>query len=284
MGQSLFYSFNPPLADNYIIAHPEIEPFIKDVAPHSMTYMVQNAISLSGSLVFFSSPLAIQTYLSKVYGEDMHPIAKDLMKLERFVYGVSAQDVYQRLQKRYMKELTENNEGYGGIASIDPINRLIRLLDGGVLEYENIISTVPLDVLNKWCEYDLSFKSNDVYYRHIATKSLDFEESYIVHVADEEIPFYKVSRYSPVDFVFESFSWLNDAVLHAFVDDFQSVNHTSISNAFPLGPPPNLDYLEKDGIYCVGSLAQHDDLMCVSSCLNRLTKIVSNKHETRKSP
>jgi len=277
VGKSLFYSYYPPLADPYINAHADVDGLMKSLAPHTMTYMVKSAVSLAGDLVFFSSPLAIKEYLRKIYGDDMHPAALPLMKMERFVYGTSAQSIYKDLHDKYSNNLAMAHSQFGNVVNINTHERTIQT-ENKKVEYDKIISTVPLHVMEKWCYTSIERPSKDIHYRHIATSSLDFENSEIVYVADQEIPFHKVVQHSPVDYVFESFYPLTDEVLSAFVGHFQQVNSTFIRGALPCGPPPKPTHLSFHHIHCVGSLAQHDDMMCVSSCFRRLIKLVSELH------
>ena len=58
----------------------------------------------------------------------------------------------------------------------------------------------------------------------------------------------------------------------ALLKDFELLDGTSIVDYLPMGQVPKLDHLEAKGIYSIGSYAQWDWCMDVSSCLLRLLK------------
>jgi hypothetical protein len=62
------------------------------------------------------------------------------------------------------------------------------------------------------------------------------------------------------------------AYLMAFMKNFDILDGTSIDNVIPVGPLPKLDTIDDFGIHCIGSSAQWDWCMDVSSCIIRLIK------------
>ena len=46
-----------------------------------------------------------------------------------------------------------------------------------------------------------------------------------------------------------------------------------IVDAIPIGPKPDLSELEGKGIYCVGSNAEYDDMMDISSSIFRILRL-----------
>ena len=60
------------------------------------------------------------------------------------------------------------------------------------------------------------------------------------------------------------------------MNKFDILSATVVKKAIPLGDPNKHKELEQYGITCVGSSAQWDDMMDVSSCIKKLMRI-SNK-------
>ena len=57
-----------------------------------------------------------------------------------------------------------------------------------------------------------------------------------------------------------------------FMQQFDLVDGTTIAEAIPAGPKPDLASMEKLGIECIGAMAEHDYFMDVGSCLVKLLR------------
>lgn len=271
MGKSVFYSYNPPLADNKIDASKEeVNEIIRNIKPSSIPILRKNSISFGGSLLFYPVSLALNMYLSKVY-DNINQLACKLLRLEGFVHSAKCTDIYNMLQRNYMHDIISSSERYGKVVSID--NHVITTENGYNLDYNIIISTLPLHAAINYVNWNIDLFYRDVYYTYIRSPDIDLEGSEITYVADGEIPFYRVIHIKHDNYVLESFEPLTNQILAAFITNCEVINKTVINKALPIGIPPKLDYLEDQDIYQVGSLAQHDDFMCVASCINRLLKL-----------
>jgi len=149
------------------------------------------------------------------------------------------------------------------------------LKSGVTLPYSSLISTVPLDVLHHLLGWDVSLDVKDVHYCQIVTPNLDLEGATQVYVVDEYVEFFKVVQLDHCNYVLWSFEGLNEGVVGKYLRDFKIAQQTVVRRAMPLDVPPNLQDLEAVGIRCIGSNAQWDDAMDVSSCIRRILKTKS---------
>jgi hypothetical protein len=227
-------------------------------------------------LIFSDESFAKNIYLAKLFGEDKHPAGSLLLRQELNVYRyATATEVYSNLQKLYKNEINEAIQKYGTVGSIHMANHVLDT-DKSTFEYSTLVSTIPLDALFAYAGHKVSLPSKDVWYYQVATPSLNFEGAKQVFVADAPYDFFKVDRLGNNQYAFHCHRDLGnpEVYLGAFTNNNVSIsNATHMAKAYPIGQPPALDDLEQHNIYPVGSHAQWDYFMDVSSSLRRLVKL-----------
>jgi hypothetical protein len=268
-GKSRFYTFSPALADDFIQCDSDIDSFISKFTVGVPT-LFRRSISYRGSLM--RDEAALDAYLSKVYGNECNALAQLLIKMETFIYAASCREIYSRLLERHDGSIRGSLQKYGPLLRLEPH---LAVCTRGSIPFDAAISTIPYNVLMKLMNKQTALKSKTIHLFHIKTSSLDFEGAGQVLVADPAIDFFKVTQLSPADFIF---FMLEDIELPrpyfgAFIRKFAIENKTSIVDALPIGSVESDADLKRFGIECVGSCAQWDDFMDVSSCIKRLLRL-----------
>ena len=273
--RSRYYSFDVPFADNFLIYDQKVSdfftPFKIDVTP----VFFKCPISYQGQLMFQEFPIVLDPYLSKVYGEQIPSVATKLLKSTFSVYQITAQALYHRLEHSHEEEIQTNIRQDGELIKID-LSKKEAVFKNGTRPFDKIISTIPLDALHSLCSLPFERKARSVCYYYIISEKVDLEGATQALVADSDINFFKVCMLRPNNYIF----WTLDAVENPlqYFGKFLTyrmdiVEAKRIENVIPLGDPPSLKHLEEKGIYCVGSNAQYDDFMDISSCVIRMMKL-----------
>lgn len=275
-GKSRFFYFVPSLADDFIVRSDKIDPFMSQcLRQHfgfisSVPVIMKRSVSLGGQLA--SDSIAIQQYVSKIY-PDAPSYARSLLKTEFATYPITCHNLYMKLLTKHIGSLKEETEALGIVQKIEP--GIIRC-EKGVVEYDRVISTIPLDVLLTFTGIFQSLSAHEVHCFHVATDALDFEGAHQVLVADESIGFFKVDRVGVYDYVFHNLGPVETPVPYfgAFIPNgrFRITGDTKVPNAIPKSPhaPKIPDLQDRFKIDPVGSCAQWDDFMDVASSVLRL--------------
>lgn len=271
--RSRFYSYVPALADDFIVAAPEVAEMLSGLnfIPQNRRYV--RAFSYNGELIFSEQSFVKQLFNQKLFGENMHPASAHLTKTDFIAFKVTASDLYERLLSTYMAEIQANMNLYGEIDSIDMANHHIKTNKTDV-DYEKIVSTIPLDALATYIGQPKNLPAIDVWYYLVKAPTLNFEGAYDVLVADKPFDFFKVSHVAPQTYLFHCLADLGNprAYLGAFLNNNLEVQRqTQVSRAIPAGPPPDLGALVD--IFPVGCHGQWDAFMDVSSSIKRLLKL-----------
>lgn len=273
--KSRFFSFNPALDDNFIIVDDDITPFLKDLLKRQQIdqYIYKRAWSVRGHLYDKYDKLICGDWFGKIFGQHIPPQSEAyyLDRMHLPIYDIRTNQLYMRIIDA-MRDGLKQEASKGQVTEIGS-NYFIR---GGVREeFEHLVSTIPLNALLKLSNNNnAELPSKTLHYTHVETDDLDFEGCNQVMVVDRMFPFYKVTNISPKRYLF----YFNDEIvdpgimLMHIVKKFEILDGTSIRDALPVGPAPNMKKLEESGIYCVGSCAQWDWCMDVSSCILRLLR------------
>ena len=281
--KSRFFSYNPALDDNFIIADSEIDPFIKQLmgkVPSKFAY--NKAWSIQGQLYPAFDEGICEDWLGNIFGTQIPahsiPYYKNRMSLN--VYDIRLNEIYKSLVASYMGELAEESQK-GKVVKIED-HKIYREKD--VVEYDQIISTIPLDALCKFVNFNVELKSKPIHYIHIETKDLDFEGFNQVMVADKSFSFYKAANIAPSRFLIYCQDELPDpgAYFMAFMKSFDIIDGTSIDGAIPLGDIPSLELIEQQDIFCVGGYAQWDWCADVGSNIKRLVRFANRGNKINK--
>jgi hypothetical protein len=272
--KSRYYSFEIPLADNHIVYHKAIEPFMSEVCPTDKTPIImKSTMSYRGQLINNPPRELLEMYLKKVYIE--YPdYYINLMKMVYSVYQTTVIKLYNKLQSKFQQNINEAIRNYGELVSINTKTKTLRTRSQE-LEYDKLISTIPLDALAKYCNINITLKSSPVCLYYIESTSTNLESNDICYVADEHIEFFKVVQLNKPNYMF----WSKDTIIDPYQYfgsilgyNIEILEPQRISAMINIENPPNLKPFEDIGIYCVGSNAVHDDFLDVSSCILRLLR------------
>jgi hypothetical protein len=270
-GKSRFYSYNPALQDNYLAYNESyfdvIKPYLNSTFRH--TYKV--AWSVGGMLHNKFDDGIYQDWSTKLFGKNVPPQSSSVLKtrFELELYDIRLNQLYAKLLQEYESEIKSQ------LAMGDPIS----IRDGRVqfaksaIDYNTIVSTIPLDVLAGLVGKSISVPATDIHYLHVQTNKLDFEGHHQVLVSDASIDFYKVTAVAPNRYLFYFNKELQNPglyLLNIIGQDFDILDGTSIKRALPAGQMPDLSALEQIGIYAIGATAQWDWCLDAGSAMLRI--------------
>lgn len=272
-GRSRFYSTRPVIGDNYIIRSDEMDSVMDglEFLPHTFQY--NKAFSIAGQLVFSEQSFAKDQYIQKLFGADTHPAAGILTKTVLTVYKTSAVEVYLSLMAKYLDEIRTSTNTHGKVVAMSDHHIKTEKSD---LEFDRIISTIPLDAMLAYHGKKVEMPARDMWYYLIKSPTTDIEGAREALVADNVIDFHKVTRVGPQEYLFHSLREIITPMQYfkSFLGSrIEILNNTSIAKAIPLGQPPDLKELEAAGVYPVGDHGQWDYFMDPASCVNRIRKI-----------
>ncbi len=268
-GRSRFYSYNPPLADNFIVysdAFSDIETLKnKSVIFH------KRGFSLAGGLIFNNMPLVTTPWAAKL-GMDPNKAQLSTLRTEFPAFDISCASLYKTLLRKYDVEIREGLKR----GAVKKINKTDVVTDIGSVPYDKVVSTIPLEALALYAGLAGPRRPRQVYYYLIASPSVDLEGCTQVLVCDEELGFFKVNHMGGNLHMFFCHQKFPDPELFfsAFINQFQIVNATSIPDALPLGDSQTtVDQCKAMNITPVGDGAEDDYFMDVSSSINYLRKL-----------
>lgn len=269
IGRSLYYSFIPPLCDNYVIKDSTIDDYMSQWA--YIPIYTKIAFSYGGQITY-NQHLALQPWLERIYGGDLPPQAGSYWKnhLEYFAYG-DCVDMYRRLQAKYKEELLGSDSKWGIPISIkDGVIKTDKLQS----EYDEIISTIPLHALLPMVGITADLPSRDLWCYHLLTDCLDFEGATSLFVVDQSIEFFKATNIGPNSYVFYSTKEIVQPGRYfmALMKRFELTGETRLERAIPRGPIPQFEALKNANITCLGRNAVWDDCMDVGTCIKRLLR------------
>lgn len=274
-GRSRFFSFNPALDDNFIVRDERIDEAVRDIRQvpgPDVLHRYRRCFDVGGHLFGKYDKGLCQDWLSKLFGNrapgQSEPYYRTQMDLQ--VYDVRCNQLYQDLQQRYGAEIMAEHQK-GKITSLGD-HYYVR--NGQREEFDNAICTIPLYATQQYLGAPADLPVKDLHYMHIQTDSLDFEGYNQTLVTDSKFSFYKVTNVAPGRYLFYFHEEIPQPgpYLMLFLKNFEILDGTSVQHALPMGPALHLDPLEAKGYYCVGSYAQWDWCMDISSCILRLVR------------
>lgn len=272
-GRSRFFSYRPALDDNFIVRDEKIDDFIEHLGG-KISFIYKTAYSLGGQLLQYNSELC-NAWLGRIFGPDSPPRAPIYLRDHNIftVYDIKINRLYEQLQSQYSGELkTEFEKG-----SVTAIGDRYIIRNNQKEEFDQIVSTIPLKAL-----YKLMGTSNgkpidykQIWYYHVRTKGLDFEGANQTLVVDD-YDFFKCANIADSRYMFYCMRDLQlpGTYFMQFMQEFDLIDGTTIEDALPCGDRPDADmkHLEDKGIFCVGSLAEHDYCADCGSNIMRLLK------------
>lgn len=268
--KSRFFTFNPALDDNFIISHDKIADCVRDLCGQTNCYVYKRAWSTAGQLTgSFDASLCYDWHF-KLFGGRIPSQSEPYFnsKMNHFVYDVRVNALYSDLMRANLEEI--KTEATKGIVTEVGDHYFIR--NGVREEFDHAVSTIPLNAMCQLAGINLELASKPLHYLHVQTADLNFEGYNQLLVTDQAFSFFKVTNVAPGRYLFYFHEEVpNPGVyLMPFMNSFDIVDGTSIEHALPIGQIPKLDWLETKGVYSIGSYAQWDWCMDVSSCILRL--------------
>lgn len=280
--KSRFFTFNPPLDDNFITADDAIDDIIKQMLKMSDVTIIGKPVkydyrvswSYNGSIIRKYDNAICEDWSYKLFSNDCPGQLTSYMKnrMDLQVYDIRCNVLYEKLLNKHMQHIKQQSE-IGQVTEIGP-NYFIR--KGNKQHFDNAINTIPLYALLKLMNIKAEMRFKPVHYLHVQTEKLDFEGSNQLLVADNNIAFYKVTNIAKNRYLFyfhENVENFGIYLMNIIKDQFEIIDGTVISDAIPIGLTPNLSNIEQQAnIFSVGSYAQWDWCMDVGSCILRLIR------------
>jgi hypothetical protein len=267
--QSRFFSFNPPLDDNFIVYDKRLDDVMRVlVGTQPSVFPYKRAWSINGQISSAYDAGLAMAWLHKLF--DPPPSHAELYMrshLSFMVYQVRLHQLYGNLLEQYRPQLVHTDRMPTSIAA-----NCISFNDGSRLEFDKVISTVPLNYLLDLMGYRHALQAKPMHYWHVQTSTLDFEGNNQLLVVDPTISFFRVTNIAPERYLFYCHEHVEypGPYLSAFMSKFEILDGTSIRDAIPCGERPDLSFLEPLGIFPIGAYAQWDWCLDVGSCLLRL--------------
>lgn len=281
-GKSRFYSFNPALQDNYLAVNDRYGDIVKEYCSSDRLFNYKVAWSVGGQLLSNYDDGLCEDWLKKTNPHGVPGHLKSVIKnrLQFEVYDIRLNQLYSKLQEEFKSEIE------AGLQIGDPR----KIVDGTIqfqrssIDYETIISTIPLPELNKLLSKNEHLPSTDVHFLHVQSGKIDLEGFSQVLVTDSHIDFFKVTALAPNRYLFYFHKDMRDPglyLLHIIGQDFDILEGTSISNAIPGGELIKHQKLNDIGIVPIGASAEWDAAVDAGSAILRILNFADTGHAVK---
>lgn len=270
--KSRYYSFAPPLADNFISRDKEIDEPINEMTGSNDIGLYKRCYSDNGRLITSHNDTALQLWLFKIFGDKIltHAQSYFSQRLSISVYKTHVSTLYSKLQEIYLPELKlEANKG-----AVTEIGPHYFMRGSERVDFDNAITTIPLSAMCKLARVNVDLHAKNEYLTLVQSKLIDLEGSNQSFVVDNIIDFYKVTEVSRGFYLFHFLSDIKNigAYLLPIINNADIIDGTMIAESIPSDDIPDLSWLENWGIYSIGSHAQWDWCADVGSNLLRLVR------------
>lgn len=278
LSPSRFYSSGvPAFGDDFIIHDDHVLEAIKNWGLNTSPIFYKRPFSSAGTLLY--NNMFADDYFNKI-GININDQTRDYYKTDFTVYSFSCLQLWNKLVAEYVNEIKSFYQDHENAKSIKRINDHKVILDNKQeLEYNKLISTVPSYVLDELMEIQSGGEFKDIYYYFIEDSGVDIEKADQVLICDHKIPFHKCTRIRNNHYIFEVIDKYYDNVYDLFGPiigtGFDVKDAKLINSAHVL--PKRIDdkFFDSHDIFCVGSYAQCDPLMDVSSCIKRIVNLAN---------
>lgn len=279
--RSRYFSFNPPLADNFISRDADIDEAMVALGGKISPHFYKRVYSYKGALLSEHNEDICRMWFQKIFGDSVpsHSIHYWKRRLITPIYDIRVNQVYERLLNHFMPTLvTESRKG--DVTEIGP-HYFVR--NGQKVEFDNAISTIPLNILLKLMNRNgVDLKAINLHYLHVQSDKIDFEGANQTLVADGIFDFYKVTNISKNHYLFYFVREIMQpgTYLLPIIGRGDILDGTSIGDALPIGEIPQLEWLDDYGIFCIGSNAQWDWCADVGSNILRVVRYSQRGYKT----
>ena len=280
LGPSKFYSTGvPALGDDFLVHDLAVSDILKDFGLDTIPMMYKRPFSMGGQLLY--NQAFISSYLSRM-GLPDNPLVRGSLKTDFMVYQFSCLQLWKKLVDEFVGEIRQffaNNKSKG-ISAIKDGVMYFKSQDGGEvpIEYDNIISTVPDHVLCDLLKINCDNRFGDLYFYFIGSSAIDIEKADQVLVCDDVIPFHRCTKIRN-NHLIEVLDMYHENPMRVFAPIFGN-NHdiiktSYIEKGYPYPGKVDYEFLKSKNIEVIGSLAQCDPLMDMSSCIKRIVNMAN---------
>ena len=270
--KSRYFHLEIPLADNFIKCDKRIDDFMSDIdSRNKIPIFYKQPFSLRGQLFTEDLKDLKEVYFKRVYETGMLPIHEALLKPIFSIYQTTAQQLHNNLQQKFLGDINQNIKQYGPLLKIDMKEKVLKFNEHS-LQYDSIISTIPLDALIKLLGMNTNIKAKSICYYDIIVKH-DLEGADSCLIVDDYELFKVVKLPDENNYLFWTFDKLDNP--YGYFGQFIGYNidireSMRIENAMPIGPVPNIEFAD---IECVGSNAEWDDFADISTNIVKLLRL-----------
>lgn len=274
-GPSRFYNYNPAPADNFILVSDQLKQFESILSPLIGTKKAEYKCAWSnfGQISRGFNKANCNTWLSKIFDFRIPSHAIHVLKnrLEFNVYENRINSLYATLFDKHKTSMLDAIN-IDKLLSIEPHKLIFK---DCVIEFDKLISTIPLNHLYKLIGCNDILNSVGVSIVYLKTKSLNFEGFNQLWIVDPNIPFYKAQMIKENEYLFYFNSKIENPglLLNAYIEDFDLITGVWIESALPSDDIPFLNNLNNYGIIPIGASAQWDYCMDFSSCLFKIMQV-----------
>ncbi len=280
LGPSKFYSTNvPAFGDDFLVYDEVVSDIVKEWNLSVVPLMYKRPFSVGGQLMYAQT--FITDYLARMGLED-NPHTRQSLKTDVMVYPFSCLQLWKRLVAEYLGEIRQffADHKAKGISRISD-NKMWFGSDNGVeipIEYNQIISTVPNHLLSKFLNIRDPNKYGDLYFYFVNSSQIDIDNADQVLVCDDVIPFHRCTKIKN-NHLIEVLDIYHEHPQQVFApifgNNFDILKTGYIEKGYPYPGQVNSTILKANNIEVIGSLAQCDPLMDMSSCIKRIANLVN---------
>lgn len=267
----------PALGDDFVHYDNSVLDIISNWGLNTSPLFYKRPLSISGSLLYNKS--FINEYLAKAK-LPQNRLYEDYFKSDFTVFGFSCLQMHRMLLRELLEDIRSFSSSHKNYKKVKSIKNHTIILDSGeVLEYDNVISTVPYYALCEMINIENTGAFLDLYYYFIQDDNVDLESANQALVCDQEVFFNKCTKISKNKYLFEVIGEYYDDIQREFSQiigsDFEILSGAMIQNGYPLHSIINNQELECNNITCIGSHAQCDPLMDISSVIKRVSNLLN---------
>lgn len=272
--RSRFFSWSPPLDDDFIIHDPRMDDLIQQMFPGTQTIFRKRGISYHGE-IFSGDKITAELrdmWIYRLFGYDPPgPIVPYLKSHMGFAtYRLSLNSVYNSLMKKFSRQI-EEGKSKGDVTEVGD-HYFIR--GGKRYDFEAVVSTIPHNALLNYAKIPHDLKTATVQVVQVASQELNFEGHDQLLVTDPEIGFYKVDHRDDGSYIFyfKPEMAYPAKYLMSVLKRFEIRNGTSIPDYITLGSA-DLNVVKRMGFIPIGSYAEWDWCGDVGTNLLRLLSL-----------
>jgi len=285
--RSRFYSYTPPLCDNFIISDPKIDSVITSLGYPTTNLLLNRAYSSQGHLYKEDKDGALATtWLQKLFNGNYPSQALPYYKsrISVFIYDkIRVNKLYAQLMQDNIEHLKSQVQ-LGKVTNIG--NHEVTFENGSRIEFEHAISTIPLKVLLTLLGKPCKLVLEPLHYIHMETKALNFEGASQVFVVDIHFSFYKVSCIAQNRYMFYCHQDIKNPgqyFMPIIPGDYDLIDGTTVQDALITGEMPDLGFLDELDIYPVGAYSQMDYCADIGSNILKLVKYAERDFHAKRN-